>query len=639
MQADPDKPMLEVSPDELGVDSLVAVDIQSWFRKELGVDIPVLKVLNSLSVRDLLYAAQEMLSPEMIPNIGGEPKPKKAEPVKEAPPVQTQAPPQAPPQAPVPAVKPKSTPPTLKSIPPIETEAPTIDSSSSSERQSTPTSELESHQPATTITTPPASESTDEEKQLVSLEDNKEGFERVVPMSFAQSRFWFLNFFVENKTAFNVTSVVHLKGKLDIEKFGKALTDVGQRHEAIRTVFYTDENTKQHMQGVLPKSTLTLQHANIKDEAYIQKAVREMQDHVFDLAKGDSLRLQLLSLSEDRHCIILAYHHIAVDGIGFPIFFADLEKAYNGTLDLSGAGMLQYPDFSLRQLREYEQGSWSKQLGYWRSQFPDLPAPLPLLPLSQKSWRPNSSSFGSHLVDFRMDQALKSQIEQCCRRFKVTPFHFYLAVFRVLLFRFTNGTEDMCVGVADGNRKDADVLQSLGLFLNLLPLRFRQDSRQTFADTLKDVKNTSDGAFANSRVPFDLLLNELKVPRSPSYSPLFQSFLNYRQNIVEARSFCGCESDGELIAGGQNAYDISVDVVDVSNGDNLVVFAVNKELYSKDDAEVLKKSYLSLLQGFARNPATRIVWPALHLEEDVKSTVELGRGEFDILLYKRSHVY
>ncbi|KGO48676.1 Acyl transferase/acyl hydrolase/lysophospholipase [Penicillium expansum] len=611
LQADPDMPMLEVSPDELGVDSLVAVDIQSWFRKEVGVDMPVLKVLNALSVRDLLYAAQEMLSPEMVPNLGGEPKPKSVDPIKEAPP------------APIPTATPQKRTPSLTDI--SSTTVPTIDHSFSSERQLTPTSDLEPQTPPTNASTPPPISPDMEEKLLGSYIE--EGFERVVPMSFAQSRFWFLNFFVENKTAFNVTSVVHLRGKLDIEKFGKALTEVGQRHEAIRTVFYTDENTKQHMQGVLPKSTLTLQHANVNDEGYIQKAVREMQDHVFDLAKGDSLRLQLISLSEERHCIILAYHHIAVDGIGFPIFFADLEKAYNGTLDLSGAGMLQYPDFSLRQLHEYEQGSWSKELSYWRSQFPDLPAPLPLLPLSQRSWRPNSSSFGSHLVDFRMDQALKTQIEQCCRRFKVTPFHFYLAVFRILLFRFTNGIDDMCIGVADGNRKDADVLQSLGLFLNLLPLRFRQDPKQTFADALKDVKSTSDGAFANSRVPFDLLLNELQVPRSPSYSPLFQSFLNYRQNIVEARSFCGCSSDGELIAGGQNAYDISVDVVDVSSGDNLVVFAVNKDLYSKDDADVLKKSYLSLLQGFARNPAARIVWPALHLEEDVKSAVELGRGD------------
>ncbi|KAJ3534043.1 hypothetical protein NM208_g7715 [Fusarium decemcellulare] len=616
LQADADKPMLDVRPDELGVDSLVAVDLQSWFRKELGLDMPVLKILNALSVRDILDAAREMLAPEMIPDVAGKTTPKSAGPTKDAPLII--------------APTPKPVPQNLASaFTNDQVTVSTVDhSSSSSERQSTPTSELESQQPVTTATTPlPLSLSMEENKQLGSHIQHREGFERVVPMSFAQSRFWFLNFFVENKAAFNVTSVVHLKGKLDIGKFNEALRNVGQRHEALRTVFYTDEKTKQHMQGILPESTLQLHHAMIRDETEIQNAILEMQNHTFDLSKGDSLRLQLLSLSGDRHCIILGYHHIAVDGIGFPIFFSDLEKAYNGSLDLSGADMLQYPDFSLRQIREYQQGAWNEQFNFWRNQFPDVPTPLPLLSLSRRSWRPESSSFGSHSVEFRMDQALKTQIEQCCRNFKVTPFHFYLAVFRILLFRYTNCVEDMCIGVADGNRKDADVLQSLGLFLNLLPLRFRQDSQQTFADTLKDVRSVSDGAFANSRVPFDLLLSELQVPRSASHSPLFQSFLNYRQNIVEARTFCGCDSDGELIAGGQNAYDVSVDVVDVSSGNNLLVFAVNKDLYSKDDAQVLMNSYISLLQEFSRNPATRIVWPALHLKGEVKSALDFGRGD------------
>lgn len=52
------------------------------------------------------------------------------------------------------------------------------------------------------------------------------------------------------------------------------------------------------------------------------------------------------------------------------------------------------------------------------------------------------------------------------------------------------------------------------------------------------------------------------MPRSSSYSPLFQAFLNYRQNICEVRAFCGCESKGELLGAGQTSYDLSLDTVD-----------------------------------------------------------------------------
>jgi hypothetical protein len=42
---------------DLGVDSLVAVEVRTWFLRELGVDMPMLKILNSSTVADLVEDA------------------------------------------------------------------------------------------------------------------------------------------------------------------------------------------------------------------------------------------------------------------------------------------------------------------------------------------------------------------------------------------------------------------------------------------------------------------------------------------------------------------------------------------------------------------------------------------------------
>ena len=47
--------------DDYGVDSLVAVDIRAWFLKELGVDMPMLKILGGSSIADLVKAALEKM--------------------------------------------------------------------------------------------------------------------------------------------------------------------------------------------------------------------------------------------------------------------------------------------------------------------------------------------------------------------------------------------------------------------------------------------------------------------------------------------------------------------------------------------------------------------------------------------------
>jgi acyl carrier protein len=46
---------------ELGVDSLVAVELRRWFAKELAVDIPIVLVLSGASVGELAYSAASKL--------------------------------------------------------------------------------------------------------------------------------------------------------------------------------------------------------------------------------------------------------------------------------------------------------------------------------------------------------------------------------------------------------------------------------------------------------------------------------------------------------------------------------------------------------------------------------------------------
>ncbi|KAK0129388.1 hypothetical protein ONS95_001314 [Cadophora gregata] len=62
----------QVPLSELGVDSLVAVDIRTWFQKELEVDMAVLKLLAGASIKELLRDALEKVPKLFMPNLGSE---------------------------------------------------------------------------------------------------------------------------------------------------------------------------------------------------------------------------------------------------------------------------------------------------------------------------------------------------------------------------------------------------------------------------------------------------------------------------------------------------------------------------------------------------------------------------------------
>ncbi|KAI0479863.1 hypothetical protein F4859DRAFT_529997 [Xylaria cf. heliscus] len=613
LQTDLDKPLIAIGPDELGIDSLLAVDFQSWFRKELGVDVPVLKILNAPSIHDLLCSAQKLLEPDTIPKIASLNNPT-AQIAREVNNTSITLEEKLNKIAPVVHVSPKSPSVTSTSASPTPDESSASSLYSKSADQGTIPTIIEKLSP----------KQLEAEKTMF---DTGKKFERSVPMSFGQSRLWFLKYFLESQSALNVMSLITVKGYLDVTRLERAVISVGKRHEAIRTAFYIDDVTKQPMQGVLAEPGLRLEYVKASSEKEVQAHVENMMKHNYNITEGETVRLKLLSLSDDTHFMIFSYHHISLDGIGLKLFFDDIESAYNGAMSTADDSIIQYPDFSVRQSKQYTDGSWSNHLSYWRANFAEIPPLLPLFALSHKVMRPERLGYESVSAKARINNNLKGKIKSICRQLRISPYHFYLAVFRILIFRYTGNTANsLCIGVADGNRKDADTLRSLGLYLNLVPLRFTQNMNQTFASTAKDSKAISDESFSHSRVPFDILLTELQITRDLSHNPLFQAFFNYRQNIQEARQWCGCETSGDLVQSGQNGYDFSLDITDSAVQENQFVMSVNTDLYTKSGAETLMSSYLHLLEKFVSNPSTQISTPSLYPEVDISAAIELGRG-------------
>ena len=148
----------------------------------------------------------------------------------------------------------------------------------------------------------------------------------VVPLSFAQSRLWFLDQLQGPSPVYNMPTAFRISGALDADALGVALADVVGRHESLRTLFAAPEGIPQ--QVVIP-----VEHADFGwqvvdasgwSAARLGEAVGAVARHCFDLAAEIPLRATLFRVADDEHVLVGVVHHIAGDGWSIAPLVADL---------------------------------------------------------------------------------------------------------------------------------------------------------------------------------------------------------------------------------------------------------------------------------------------------------------------------
>ncbi|CZT02515.1 related to polyketide synthase [Rhynchosporium agropyri] len=601
LQLAPDVKISEQVPlSELGVDSLVAVDIRTWFQKELEVDMAVLKLLAGASIGELLHDALEKIPKIFMPNLELE----KGAAVDEKP--QTNI------------------------IQVDDTQA----SSSTSDAESSP---IDLNFTLTPESSPSQTDETsknlsDEEEDLYEeVREMEAEPEPVIPptllraakMSIPQATFWFLKHYLQDQTSFNITFSTCMSGELRIDDLEHAVRVVGEKHEILQTCFFAGEDGEL-MQGIMESPPFHLEQKDIEHEDDVKVEFEKIRTHVYDIERGETLRVMLLKLSPTTNYVIVGYPHIALDGHSFSIFFSEVQEVYNG--NTLKPPMLKYTEFATNIRNAVEDGGMDAELSFWKSEFDTVPAPLPLFPFPNVTNRHPVTTYAQNLVDHRLDQALGLKIKDIARKNHATPFHFYLTTMKALLFRLLD-TSDLCIGIADANRSEKDAMGVMGLFLNLLPLRFREIKKQSFAQAIKETRDKSYSALANDRLPFDTLVNELNIQRDVTYSPLFQAFFDYRQTTPEKQPFGNCTTDNDAWDFGRTSYDFNIDILENPAGDSVITLKTQAGLYSREDTEHLMKAYISLLQSFVGSSRVRLDDPTLFGVEEMKQVALLGEGD------------
>nr|WP_245836121.1 non-ribosomal peptide synthetase [Mycobacterium rhizamassiliense] len=350
-----------------------------------------------------------------------------------------------------------------------------------------------------------------------------------IPLSFAQSRLWFLDQFQGPSAVYNMSVALRLSGPLDTDALGAALADVVGRHESLRTVF-------PHSDGVPYQEVLAPDRASFGWQTHdasawtrdrLDQATAAVARHTFDLANEIPLRAELFAVAEDEHLLVAAVHHIAADGWSITPLMNDLGAAYVSRIGGAAPGWnalpVQYADYTLWQRAQFGDlddvdSPIGRQLAYWQQALAAMPERLQL-PTDRPY--PRGVDYRGDRVAVEWPVELQLRVRALAKEHGVTSFMVIQAALAVLLSKIS-ASSDVAMGFAVAGRGDTAVDDLVGFFVNTLILRVQVGGEATVTDLLAQVRARSLEAFDHQDVPFEVLVERLNPIRSVSHHPLVQ---------------------------------------------------------------------------------------------------------------------
>ncbi|MCE5984661.1 non-ribosomal peptide synthetase [Pseudomonas sp. LF19] len=435
--------------------------------------------------------------------------------------------------------------------------------------------------------------------------------ERGLP-SYAQQRMWFLWQLEPQGAAYNLPGAVSLQGRLDEQALRKAFISLSERHETLRTAFARQDDGSL-LQVPAPQAMqiecidLSALHPAQQDAA-VREHAQQQALRPFDLEQGPLWRVAVLQLDPERHVLLLTLHHIVSDGWSMNVLIDEFVRCYDaherGQAPELPALPIQYSDYALWQRCWLQAGEQERQLQYWQSVLGDE---HPVLELPCDFPRPALPSHRGKRYTFTVDTALAEQLRGLAQAHQSTLFMVLLAGFQCLLHRYS-GQTDLRVGVPIANRNRNEVEGLIGFFVNTQVLRCQVDSQTCVSELLARVREAALGAQAHQELPFERLVEALKLERSLSHNPLFQVMYNHQPvvtDITSVKTASGLSLGLIEQQGRTTQFDLSLDTWEKA-GQLQAALTFAEDLFTLETIQRMAGHWLNLLRAMVASPQQSI---------------------------------
>ena len=276
---------------------------------------------------------------------------------------------------------------------------------------------------------------------------------------------WFFDSEVVQPQHWNQAVLLQTRQPLRPEALEQALAALLEHHDSLRLRF-AQVNGRWQAEYVQPSAQPLLWTATVASFNDCQALYTDVQRSL-DLEQGPLLRALLVSDGEGAQRLLLAIHHLVVDGVSWRVLLEDLQALYRG--DKLAAKTHAMSDWAARLAHYASSDSLRDELGWWQGQLGSARHELPC-----------DHPQGSNLHRHARTLSIGLDVEQTRQLLQQAPAAYHTQVNDLLLTALArtlcrwSGDDEVLVQLEGHGREglfeDIDLTRSVGWFTNAYPL-------------------------------------------------------------------------------------------------------------------------------------------------------------------------
>lgn len=283
-----------------------------------------------------------------------------------------------------------------------------------------------------------------------------------------------------------VQSRFKLYGKLDIPKFEQSLNLMIERHEILRTNFFSTPD--EPVQVVFKSKVAEFNFIDISDKTdtshslIVESYAEQDKDKGFDLERGSLMRLTIIRTSEESYDFIWSFHHILMDGWCMSIVAKETLDLYYGKSLSNPISFRKYIKWIERRESEIALNYWTGLLSGYDLQT-DLPGKITVSNLEK------GATISNEYRIYELGDVLSTSIYEISRKSKVTTNVLIQSAWGILLQLYNNCYDVVFGSVVSVRPAEIYGIETMiGLFINTIPVRVKCDPEDRFVDVINSLQ-------------------------------------------------------------------------------------------------------------------------------------------------------